>query len=444
MKCTVANLGISGAILAAALLAACGGGGGGLQSSALPSAGGAGNNPATHTSGTRITLTVPRGTPKTRRPALQGGAHRNYVSIDAQGLQIAISSTGSNATTTTEFVDISSTSPLCTPLVFGTSETTCSFTIPTVAANETIVATEVDQTPTNENATTGFGTGFLTSTNILAVGTTSVAVTGGVTNVSLGLNPVAAQLFECGAFGTPNFSESANNAVNRLVVTAGVPVRGQFGVGHEDGAFGFIDVDPTPLPFVDVNGSPTPITLSASSSDVTLAAVPNPSPAATPPLAQTASIPNDGFNFFDCEFIVDINVSANLTAPATITVQNNLTATSPISARAPYPSTVTYTVIPLSVTPATASVSVSAATTATVTGSDFEGRDGMFPSTNCVDTANPSQVDANVTPNASINSGTWLQAFTITPTTTAGTCTFTLEDDDSGVVTTPVTVTVNP
>jgi hypothetical protein len=442
MKRTGTTLGIGGAILAAALLAACGGGGG-LQSAALPSAGGGGNNPATHTSGTRITLTVPRGTPKTRRPALAGGTHRNYVSMDAQGLQIAISSTGSNATTTTEFVDISSTSPLCTPLVFGTSETTCSFTIPTVAANETIVATEVDQTPTNENATTGFGTGFLNSTNILAVGTTSVAVTGGVTNVSLALNPVAAQLFQDCSLSTPNFGEASNNEVNRLVVTAGVAVGGQFFVGHDDEAFGFLDVDPTPLPFVDVNGSPTPITLSASSSDVTLAAVPSPAPAATPPLAQTASIPNDGFNFFDCALLIDINVSANLTAPATITVKNNLTATSPISARAPYPSTVTYTVIPLSVTPATASVAIGAATTATVTGSDFEGRDGMFPPTNCVDTANPSQVDANVTPNASINSGTWLQAFTITPTT-AGTCTFTLEDDDTDVVTTPVTVTVNP
>jgi hypothetical protein len=443
MKRTATTLGIGGAILAAALLAACGGGGG-LQSAALPSAGAAGNNPATHTSGTRITLRVPRGTSKTRHTALHGGAHRSYVSIDAQGLQIAISSTGSNATTTTEFVDISSTSPLCTPLVFGTTETTCSFTIPTVAANETIVATEVDQTPTNENATTGFGTGFSTSTNILAVGTTSVAVTGGVTNVSLGLNPVAAQLFDCGDIANPNFGTNfVSESTSRIVVTAGVVASGQMFIEFEDAADGFVDVDPTPLPFVDVNGSPTPITLNSLSSAVTLAVVPNPVPAATPPLAQTVSIPNDGFDssFENC-LTIDVNVSANLTAPATISVKNNLTATNPISVTAPYPAKLTYTVVPISVAPATATVAVGAATTATVTGSDFEGTSGMF-ATPCVDTANPSQNDATVSANGQINTDTWQEAFTITPTM-PGTCTFTLGDSRTGVVTTPVTVTVNP
>jgi hypothetical protein len=442
MKRTATTLGIGGAILAAALLAACGGGGG-LQSAALPSAGGGGNNPATHTSGTRITLTVPRGTPKTRRPALAGGTHRNYVSMDAQGLQIAISSTGSNATTTTEFVDISSTSPLCTPLVFGTSETTCSFTIPTVAANETIVATEVDQTPTNENATTGFGTGFLNSTNILAVGTTSVAVTGGVTNVSLGLNPIVSRFIDDGSDTTPTFGDNfVAETTSRVVVTSGVVASGQINIAYRDAAGGFFDVDPTPLPFVDVNGSPTPITLSASSSAVTLAAVPSPAPAATPPLAQTASIPNDGFlNFFQV-FVIDVNVSANLTAPATISVNNNLTATNPISVTAPYLAKLTYTVVPISVAPATATVAVGAATTATVTGSDFEGPNGMF-ATGCVDTANPSQTDATVSANGQISPDIWQQAFTITPTT-AGTCTFTLGDVQTNVLTTPVTVTVNP
>ena len=58
----------------------------------------------------------------------------------------------------------------------------------------------------------------------------------------------------------------------------------------------------------------------------------------------------------------------------------------------------------------------------------------------CIDTINPSQSDAAVGSAGSINTTTWQQSFTVTELS-PGTCTFVLYDEETGVVTTAVTVT---
>jgi len=461
------------ALLAAALLAACGGG----SQSTPPIVGSPGGPGATTpTSETAIKIQIPVGLPKKRPHAAR---RRNYVSMNAMGLQISVSATG--APTKTFYADISSTSPLCVypsplPVQSTMSEATCTITVPTLAASETINALEVDTTPTGENVSTGLGTGFTTTSNILGVGSGTAVATAGTSTTWVALNPVVKTLFDCpyatSYINNPSLQNFGDDTTGspRLVVTAGLAAVGQFGVEFFDAAMGWYFALPSPLPaglvpspqpFVDVNGSSTPITITSNNANITLYALSSPSPAASP-FAVTTSMPDNRYYLYNCIFLIDVNTSAALTAPApgatppTITFANNLTASLPApyvtSAPGNYGSTLVYVVAPVAVTPNTANVAVTGSVTATVTGSDYGATSGMGAESayaandgNCKDTTTTSQVDATVV-GAAINTTTWQQVFTITPVH-AGTCQFILYDIDTNVVTTtvtPVTVTVGP
>jgi hypothetical protein len=487
-KRVTATLGFGAALLAAVVLAACSSGG--TSSGMIPSitGGGTGIKPSTVKNGTRITLKIDRSVSHHRRNAVSLSAREKplYISTQTEGLQISVSSASASGTTQTVYADLSSSSPLCSP-ASGGSEETCTLVVPTLGTNENIVATEVDQTPTGENTTTGYGTGFPSGSNILAITSTSVTTTPGtVTDIALGLNPVAANLYDCGALVTnQNFGSdqvknvnnpvsqvqasqpqaSLNQVLSRIVVTAGVASGGAIGVQFSDAAGGSYDADPIPLPFVDVNGSPEPITFTSASSHVTMVAIPSPGPSSTPAYSTTGSIPNDGYEWYDCEFLIDVNVDAGLGTPATVTFSNNLSAIN-LFTGTNYANTLFYEVVPISVSPTTATIAVTGGVTANVTGSDdlassgmgaessYQKRGGPIPqpiqaplpikqlSGQCIDSRS-GRVDATVASAAPIDATTWQQPFTITPLL-AGTCTFVLYDSDTGVITQPVTVTVNP
>jgi hypothetical protein len=455
-KGTITTLALGSALLAAASLVACGGGGGG--SAALPSSGSPANPGTTAQSGTHLTVKI-----DTAAPARKGGAktrhlslskHRMYVSTAANGLQVAVTA----GTTQTIYADLSSSSVLCTS---NGPIRTCELTIPTVGASESIVATEVDEKPTGESSA-GYGTGFPSNSVILAVGTTTATPTlGGVTNLTLGLGPVAGgQFYDCATYWygpTANFNidQSNDTGTSRIVVTAGFAQSVVLAPEFCDASGAFLDYDATPLPFVDVNGSPTPITLAASTSSITLQPVPS-TPPGLPAFAQTASIPNSGYEWDYCVFMVNANISSGLSAPApgatppTIVVANNLTAGATIGVSGPYTQTYTYNVAPVAAsTPSGPPLSASTNSTQTLTGSDwgatttgmdaesgFEGADET-----CYDSVTPTQVDATVVPSGTFNTTTYQQGFTITAEA-AGTCTFYLDDVNTGVVTKPITITV--
>ncbi|MGB6984685.1 MAG: hypothetical protein WBD74_01780 [Candidatus Aquilonibacter sp.] len=451
----IATLGFGGALLAAAILAACGGGGGaGVagSSSALPTTGngGSGSTPSAK-SGTKITVKIDRAVPAHKGSAAK---RRAYISFYAEGLQVAVSSTGAGATTQTVYADLSPTSPLCS---MSGSEETCTLTVATLAASETIVATEIDQEPMNDSG--GYGTGFPMGSKILAATSTPVTTAPGtVTNLPLGLDPVAVYFAVCGhgtSGSSRNFAEDtapapappATAPPARIVVTSGVPsTGGVIGVEFSDADSGYYDADPVALPFVDVNGSPTPITITSSSSDVTLAPIPNPSPASLT-YSTSGSIPNDGYEWADCVFLIGVNVDANLATPAPITFSNNLSALSMFSGSS-YANTFTMEVVPVSASALMGTPSVTGGITATVIGSDYEASNGMGAESvftaddgECIDTATAGQEDASVTPAGPIDTFLWTQNFTINPLI-AGTCTFYLYDVDTKVITAPITVMV--
>lgn len=465
MQRVTSSLGI-GAFVAAALLAACGGGGGGSQPGMLPAGGSnSATSPISTQSGTRLTVvinrtvTTRRGNSTTRKGA--GSRSPLYVSTAAKGLQVAVSTTNPSATKTI-YADISQGSGLCTPATGA--DTTCTLTIPTLGASEQIVATEVDTTPANEvlsGSGAYYGTGFPTGSNILAVGTGSVTISGAA-SLTLGLAPVAGGVwFDCSGFyappggppaGTTNFAEANGGySPGRIVFTAGVASEGLIEPEFEDAASpteGFADYDTTPLPFVDVNGSPTPITITASSSGLSFAPMVN---NGTPPPAgaftTTASIANDGYEWLNCIFVVAVKVAANFSGTsATVTVNNNLTAPNPfLSPPAAYPQTYTYWVSAVTASAVTGSPAVTGPVFGYITGTDYQAVNGMDAESvvgardeRCEDGG--GTVDANVIPE-SISTTTWQQVFRISPVA-AGTCTFVLYDLDTGVPTQTVSVTV--
>ena len=471
----IATLGFGGALFAGAMLAACGGSGSaGGSSSALPAtqSGGSASGPAAKAS-TNITVRIDRQSPAW--PACEGvtgsSKRRDYISTCAKGLQVAVSTTGANATTRTIYADLSTNSPLCTPGTVGTVET-CALSVPTLATSETIVATEVDQTPTSESG--GYGTGFPTGSNVLAASSMPVTtIPGAVTNLALGLDPVAAYFAVCGHLTsgeTHNFEEDTLPAPSppatplpaRIVFTSGVgttsPVP-QIGVEFTDADHGYVDTDLTPVPFADVNGSPTPISVVSSSSSVTVAPIPNPSITAlpAPSYSMTASIPDDSYEWGGGDpagaFVIGVKLLAGLTTPQTITISNNLKATSPFKGTGigrTYSNDLVINIVPISVSSTTATVGVTEDTTASVTGSDDLAYNGMGAESvwsaddgKCFDATTSTQEDASVTSSGSISTSTWLQTFTITPMN-PGSCTFYLYDLDTQVITAPVTVTVNP
>jgi hypothetical protein len=479
MKRISAYLGLGGALCAAALLVACGGGSGGNAGSSLPSttqnSGGTTSGSTSSSHGLKLQLAFVRN-PKhqNQQTRKKNTKQRMYVSTDAEGLQLAITPTG--GATTTLYVDISTTSPLCTVTTsyYDTpdgSEETCSISLPVLGATETVTGTVTDASPASENPTTGLGQGFSGSALVLGVGSTTVTTTGGVNTVALGIGPVAAQIVDCTGYiptapDPSNFADDDNGSNPRLVITAGVAVSGYISQEFDDPSGAWYDALPTAAPgfspvpqnFVDVNGSPEPITFTSSTSNVALGIVT--AVGATPSsYASTGSFTTDADYLNDCAFYELVKASplptvAPIASPAvpTVTFANNLSATaaSPFTG-GPYGTTLVYDVVPIAVSPASLSLSMGGST-GTVTGWDYGATgNGMNAESaydgtqaECLDTTVSTQVDAEVAPSGSINGSTWLESFTVTPSATnTGTCTFVLYDVDTGVVTTPVTVTVS-
>lgn len=435
------SISIGSALLAATLLAACGGG---SPQGTLPSTTGA---PILHNqkSGSYLTVVI-------NRAKSMKGHQRQFVSSSAAGLQVTVALTASSATPQMVFADISSNSPLCS--TNGTTQT-CTIAIPTLGSAETISAMELDQTPIQD--TNGYGTGFqqgANGPNILAEGsaTTNITLGSAANNISLSLDPVASRLADGGATTAGlNFNEDPNVSM-RLVATGAtvMPAQG-LAVYGLDATGQNIKREATPLPYVDVNGAPEPISIAVSpqASGVVVNALQPSSP--VPPFGTSASIPDETMVWPGYEWVIDVEGGATFTSPATITISNSLSALNPFTGNS-YASSLIYTIDPVTVsTPTLQSISLGAAQTSSVVGSDpqapaagmgaesaFQANDGM-----CVDQNTPGQHDASVAPAGSFNTTTSTQSFTITPLAT-GTCTFVLYDVDTGVVTQPATITVTP
>jgi len=457
--------GFGAALVCAALLVACGGGGGGSSPVAGGSLSGGDHSANAQSTGTRVTIVINRTpgkahTQSTPRRGAQASRRPKYLSTNAAGLQLTVSASG--VASQTVYADVSGSSPLCTT---SSSIETCVITVPTLAASEQFSALETDSLPNSESA--GYGTGFPTGSNILgAINASETVQLGGANAIGLELGPVTGHFYDCSGNQAPpaslpqpygtNFGidQSTRNDDNyaigsRIVVTGGVAVTGSMATEFCDPAGGYDDYDSTPAPFVDVNGSPTPITLTSNSSGLTLAPIVNNGTAPpTSAYAQTASIANDSYEWYDCVFEIGVKTSASFTAPATIVVNNNLTAINPFTS-SNYASAMTYTVVPITVSPTTATVSASGGT-ATVTGSDNSATSGMQATSSyaadgdgyCMDSN--SNILATVAQTASINTTNWTQSFQITGNSNGtGTCTFYLQDVNAGTVTQVVTVTVN-
>ncbi len=386
--------GLSAALVCAAFLVACGGGGGG----STPGAGGSQTGSHTTTgkgSGSTMTIVVHRGHTKRAAPTAKysytkkhgtqmhsqySSRKPKYISDDAYGLQVTIS-TGNGGPSQTIYADISQGSVLCTPPSGDVSS--CTIAIPTLGANEQFTILETDNTPQND--TNGYGTGFASGTNIMAaVQQSQTVVLGSQNNVAMSVNPVAAYVYDYsfpyGFFGAPqpagqpvpystNFgidpSGINDNDQARIVVTAGVAASGAIAPVFNPADGDCYDPDTNSAPFVDVNGSPEPITFSAANAPaVSLVPIVNngtPPPAAA--YTSSASIPNDGYIWDDCFFLVGVKVASNLSSPQPLPMSNNLTALNTfLSPPSSYANTYTYTVVPLSVSSYSVSVAANNST----------------------------------------------------------------------------------
>jgi hypothetical protein len=458
--------GFGASLACAAFLTACGGGGGSTPGGGLGSAGHASTS---HGAGTTLTLVIHRGAKfsKANLTPIHGKALARrtpkYISSEAEGLQIAVAGTG--VASQTIYADISNSSPLCT--TNGSTET-CTLAVPTIAASEQFAILETDNTPQNES--NGYGTGFTSGTNVLGAINQAETVQIGTANaLAIEISPVAAQFYDVSDYNTPpallpqTFSTNygidcsgidgtylSTNVASRIVVTQGVAATGSIlplPCDAEEEVAGTGDT--TPALFVDVNASPAPITLTSNSSNVGVAPIINGGTAPGPSsYTQTGSIPNDGYLWYvNGSYpypIVGVKSSSSLTSFATITVANNLAATTPFST-GPYTSTMVYTIVPISAS--SYSLSVAASGTTTVTGSDYGAANGMDAESaygqydyNC---NNSSGTTLATISTGSIDTTTWQQSFTVNAGATTGTCTFYLTDDYAETVTKPITVTVN-
>jgi hypothetical protein len=464
-----ASLGGFGAALAcAAFLVACGGGGGSAPTSGSLTGGSMNGNHAASNQGpgTHVTVVIYRGgdtkthgRSNTRRGAKSSTRKPEYLSTEGQGLQISVSATGVASQTIYADTRTSPLSPLCT--VDGNNVETCVINVPTIAANEQITALQTDAFPANENSS-GYGTGFGNGTNILgAIKATEAVTLGSSNNIALELGPAVGYFWDCtegASYGNtppPALPQlySANYGVDtnpvsdpttgaRIVVTGGTAASGLISVEFGDIDSGWRDRDTTPAPFVDVNGSPTPITLTSSSSALTVSPIVfNGTPST---YAQTASIPDDSFEWYECEFFIALKTSASFSSASTLAISNNLTAINPFTSSA-QPLTMTYTVVPLTVS--STSVTVAMGNSTTVTGTDPNASDPM-DAESAYQTGDESCNTGGGTPLATISRGSlnttnWTQVFTINAGGTTGTCTFYIYDTDAGTVTLPITVTIN-
>ncbi|MGD1068326.1 MAG: hypothetical protein ABR975_16065, partial [Vulcanimicrobiaceae bacterium] len=392
------------ALMAAMVLAACSGGGSGATRPAVPAGAAPTSTPViTSSSGARLVLTINRSQKAHSHPIAavkrHGAAARRspkFIGYSAQGVQVVVSTTGANPTSQTVYADIGANSTLCVAAnASSNGMETCTIPLPYLAASESITATEVDQLPNNEGANS-LGNGFPTNSNIEAVGTTTFTATAGTTtNISLGMGPVAAEWYDCGNVTVSGLSADDNQGQDngqqaRIIVTAGAPTTFELQPEFETVNGDYTDVDRTPLPFVDVNGSPAPIAVTGSSTHVgtypyyntgfenSTGSLP------TPTYSQSSSIPNDGYEWFDCLFIVAAEYDGQTNSPSTITFDQSLSAipqfTGTFSNGASYESPygpMIYTVVPISAAPTSATVAVTAGTTANIVGSDYEATNGM-------------------------------------------------------------------
>jgi hypothetical protein len=449
------------AIAAAALFAACGGGGGtsspGGSSPALPN--GAGNaGTQSSSSGVTVTLTYHRnavaGSSLVHRTLRVGSAQARrsptYVSYSANGVQLTVTSGSASQTL---YYSIAYNGPLCSE---QNDSVTCTLSVPTLGSTETISAIEVDQQPTNLSGATGLGTGFPSNSGVLARGSTTVAVNaGGYTTVALSLNPIIGNWYDC---GFDNYDQNMNEdySTNRIVVTSGIassnilqPIPADYdgywiGPGYNNGAY-------VGQPFIDLNAAAVPATATSTSQHVTLfaiAALASPTPA--PPYAgtQTQSFPNTGFLTLNCcgGLQLAVNYDGQSAAQSTLTLANNLTATPPPFTASPTPSNPpvptsyatarAYQVVPISVTPTSLSLPADGSSTGMVTASDAGANQNMGFN-QCV---NGSNTQLATVSGGTISNGS--ATFTVTAGTTPGTCTFTVYDSYSRVVTNAVTVTL--
>lgn len=481
--------GFGAALLCAAFLVACGGGGGSAP-------GGGGSLTGSHAttgkgSGSTMTIVVHRGHTKRTAPTathtytkkngqqmrLQSVVSRRpkYISDEAYGLQVTIS-TGNGGPSQTVYADISQGSVLCTPPSGDVSS--CTIAIPTLGTNEQFTILETDNTPQND--TNGYGTGFATNTNIMgAVQQTQTIQLGTQNNVAMSINPVAAYVFDCSfpyeyygvphPFGQPvpystNFGVDPSgvneNGQARIVVTAGVAAAGAVVPVFNPADGDCYDPDTNSAPFVDVNASPEPITFTGGSGVSLVPIINNGTPPPAAAYTSSGSIPNDGYIWDDCFFLVGVKVASSVSSPQPLPVSNNLTALNPfLSPPSSYASTYTYTVVPLSVS--SYSVSVNANNSTTITASDYgaeeSGTDAesawganvftiyytgtLDPDESCNNSSGTEL--ANVYSTGSLSTTTGQQTIEIDAGSTTGTCTFYVLDVYSGVVTQPITVTIN-
>ncbi|MGD1066453.1 MAG: hypothetical protein ABR975_06515 [Vulcanimicrobiaceae bacterium] len=468
-------------IAAAVLLAACGGGGGGATRSSVPGVTPTGqpSSAPVQPSGktTKLTLTIHRKPASVKLPwssaAVKATAAKRtpkYLSENVAGLQIAITAGAQNLTLYADLSDVNN-NPLCVGEATAANNytQTCVIPISMLAASETITVTELDAPPLNE--TNGFGTGFPTSADVLAVGSaTATAATAGSTGVTLiGLSPVIANL---GSLGPAPFGDVAVDQNNgRVVVLAGTPALDVDATvaGDESGAAG--DDDQTPLPFVDLNGSAVPLTVEALSGAGTATQdvlvypyrnagfLNNPSvyvnegtgtivPPPAGGLAQSVSIPTDDYLWAGALIIYAFSYDG-ATPPASAPyyvfgVQNNLTIAPGTVGFAASNSGIPYTassytlLAPLSQSVTSTSLTVGATASATVT--DYGSVDGVNASL-CLDANGNPGVAAVVAAGAyNVTAGT--QGYTVAPIS-AGSCTFNFSDGDTGIPLAPLTVTVS-
>jgi hypothetical protein len=472
--------------LAAAALAACGGGGSnsGTPASLTPAATAPGTTTTSSAKGAvKLTFTyssAPSSTHATAGRAHVAGTRRvpQYLSNKTSGFQITITA---GTQSTVYDIDLNyNNSVMCTNN--GNNQYACTLTLPTLAATETIAILALDQEPTGTvdpatgiaTVTTGTTTvpgPFPSGTAVLATGSTTVTLTpGAITNVAISLNPVIGAWYDCGLYANSN-AEGYDYNGRRLVLTGNVASSGTLAPIPVDYDGGYpIAVAPTAgaalvgQPFSDVNGTAQPITAVSSFSHVTVAAQ-NPQGAASPPyppvgtfIANVAfpdssydSLNEDGL-FLGFKYDGFASPSGNA---GTIVVANNLTATPPLFSGTPpyvrpgccypygstspsttnYSSTMTYTLAPLFAT--AASATITHGTTMAVTGYD-PGATNSMGVNDCLDAYGNDL--GYETPAGSITNG--VQPFTFTAGSTPGTCTFVLNDGDTGIQSNPVTVTI--
>jgi len=505
---------LTSAIIALGALAGCGSGSGAVGSApqappaaiTAPSSGGgssSGSNTVAQGTTTRLTFTINRvqrklGTQSARRAGVSArrttaeNRSTQFISPAIGGVQVTVTS---GTATQTLYYAASTSSPLCVTNA-GNVET-CTLSIPTLGATETISAIEVDNAPNNESMTTGQGTAFPANSRVLAIGSQTLTLTPGVVNaVSFSLNPVIDQLidYDCGSnvisnniavdadysyitpFPAPRIVVTPNTAGSTFANPAGVDADGDFTPPVV--CVTTPTTSCTGQPFSDVNGSAVPVTITSNSAAFTVYPVPinqlpggstglnnyNPNPPAPlppAPFSQTASIVDSSYFYVYgcCGGQLDINYSgAALVGGETITLTNGLTATPPVFTGAlitsagaqtgPYTASLTYVVVPLTASPSTLTFASTTAAAQVVTGSDAGETTGMVsadvpPNSSTQVSADTSCVSGGVTiayiVEGGITNGT--QPFTITPVA-AGTCSFVLADYDTLVVSNTVTVTV--